>query len=99
MVTQSSSQPGFINVLNNRCPDNPFGGIVGAARLAANAQDCTNRGTDWPLVAANDDDGGGAMARDVGAGGIRDEAEVLVARKSSISLEPNSRFMNELLVI
>ena len=39
------------------------------------------------------------MARDVGAGRVRDETQVLMSEEVSISLEPNSRFMNELLVI
>ena len=53
-------------MLHDRGPDDALRSIFGTPELATDSQDRANGRTDWPLVAADDDDGRRAMAGDVG---------------------------------
>ena len=59
----------------------PFARVFRTSGLAANTQDCANGRTDRSLVTADDDDGWGAVAGDVGARGVRDETQVLMGEE------------------
>src|SRR6266487_995721 len=63
---------GFVNMLDDRGPDDALGWIVRLARFASRAQYCAYFRSDRLLVAADNDNGGGAVAGDVGAGSVGD---------------------------
>jgi hypothetical protein len=90
----------LVDLLGDRGPDQPLLRQVGRAGFAADAEHGTDGLADGLAVAAVEDDRRGAVAGDVGARGVDDVGEVdLVARYSSMSFLPNSRFMNEFAVI
>ena len=80
-MIQPSSQPGSIDVLDDRRPDDALGWVIGPAGLAADAEDGADGRADRSLVAADDDDRRRAMAGDVGARGVSDKAQVLMGEE------------------